>query len=625
MISTRNSRTRAIGAGIAGGLLAGALVGGGEAIAAWWTTHGAGELPALGWALIVYALIGAAGGLGIGVFAALLGLDGFGLALGTIGAGLAFVVGRFRIIRDVFLEQVPRGPVALAVQLAALLAIAVLGFLVWRALRGADMRRGPLTRPGFAALAVLVVALAWTGVARLLPRPAAHAPVATRATAPANAPNLLIIMVDTLRADHLGTYGYAAAKTPHIDGLAAAGMRYAQAFSQASWTRPSVATILTGQYPSSHGAVHKADILSDRIETLAEALQAAGYWTVAFPNNANVSAAFNFQQGFDEFHYLAPDFFFGADEPAAQLALYGGLRLVRERFFARRVNVHHYYQPAATVTAKVKAWLDGREASGRPFFLFAHYMDPHDPYFVHPFNGEGYARVANPNPPASVAEKYRGLYDGEIVYLDEHLGALFDDLKRRGLWDRTLIALTADHGEEFQEHGGWWHGTTLYDEQIHVPLIVKPPGRSTGRVLEELATSLDIAPTFLAAAGVTAPPAMQGHVLPLDGGAAPARQSVFAEEDLEGNVLQAVRTREWKMISANPGNPRGLPPEQLFEVAGDPGERRDVVASSPAEAEMMRAELGKSVLQAREHAGVSEQTGTDRATHERLRALGYVN
>src|SRR5207253_3039064 len=284
-----------------------------------------------------------------------------------------------------------------------------------------------------------------------------------RAAAPGGAPNVVLIMVDTLRADHLSCYGSTAVKTPHIDALAADGTRWANAFAQASWTRPSVATILTGLYPSSHGAVHKADRLPERVDTLAERLRAIGYRTVGFADNANISRAFNFQQGFDEYRYLEPDFFFGASEPASQLALYSGLRLVRERFLAH--------------------------------------------------------------------------------YVDVHLGVLFDDFRRRGLYDQTLVVLTADHGEEFHEHGGWWHGTTLYDEQIHVPLIVKPPGAhgpgpagGAGRVLDELATSLDIAPTILAAAGLKVPKTLPGHALPLDGGAAPARESTFAEEDLEGNV-----------------------------------------------------------------------------------------
>src|SRR5262249_27644280 len=163
--------------------------------------------------------------------------------------------------------------------------------------------------------------------------------------------------------------------------------------------------------------------------------------------------------------------------------------------------------------------------------LFVHYMDAHDPYMVHPFNGEGYARVAQPNPPPDVAEKYLRLYDGEIAYLDEHLGRLLDDLRKRGLYDRTLVVLTADHGEEFREHGGWWHGTPLYDEQIHAPLIMKPRragAESGGRVVTELATSLDIAPTVLVAAKAPIPETLQGPPLPLDGGQAPSRERVFS-------------------------------------------------------------------------------------------------
>jgi len=621
----RSGRTRALGAGLAGGLLAGAAVGAAEAIAAWAHVHGAGEMPAVAWALLAYGAVGAVGGLGVGVVAALLGIDGFGAALAGVGAGLGFVVGRFRIVRDVFLEQMPRGTLPLVVQLGALIVVLALAVALWRGLRGADARRGVLTRPGLVALMVLFAAAAWTGAMRLRDRAEAPPPV-ERAAAPAGAPNVILIMVDTLRADGLSSYGNQAIATLHIDALGRDGLRYANAFAQASWTRPSVATVLTGLYPSSHGAVHKADRLPDRVETLAEALRRGGYRTVGFPNNANVSETFNFQQGFDEYQYLAPDLFFWADEPAAQLTLYSTLRLVRERFLARSVQVRHYYQPAEEVTRRVREWLDGgRGDDTAPFFLFVHYMDPHDPYFVHPYNGEGYARVANPNPPAAVAEKYKRLYDGEIVYLDAHIGALVADLRARGLYDSTVIVLTADHGEEFREHGGWWHGTTLYDEQIHVPLVVKPPGGGGGRVIGSLATSLDIMPTVLALAGMPLPGVLQGQPLPLTDAHVDGRSAVFAEEDLEGNVLTAVRTQQWKLITANPGNPRGLPPEQLFDVQEDRGEQADVLTRAPAEAETMRAELGRAVLQSRAQAGATEQAGTDAATQERLRALGYIH
>jgi arylsulfatase A-like enzyme len=616
---------RKLGAGIAGGMLAGALVGAVEAAVAWLSRAGGATLPPLGWAVVVYGLVGGVGGLGAGVVALVLRTGAFGLALGGVAGGLGFVVGRFRVIRDVFLEQAPHGLVPLLVQAGALIAVVVVAIAVWRALRDADERRGALTRPGVVAVLIGVVGFGWALAARAVSTEAPPAPTA-RGTAPAGAPNVILIVVDTLRADHLSCYGYDAVKSPHIDALAADGTRYARMFSQASWTRPSMATILTGLYPSSHGAVHKADVLSDRVETLAEVLTKSGYYTVGFPNNINVSPAFGFGQGFAEYHYLAPDLFFHADEAAAELTLYNGLRLVRERFLARYVDVNFYYRPAEYVVARVQSWLDGETAQRKPFFLYLHFMDPHDPYMVHPFNGVGYARVAMPNPSPAMADTLRKTYDGEIVYLDEHVGNLVADLKRRGLYDDALVVVTADHGEEFHEHDGWWHGTTLYDEQIGVPLIVKPPrGGARGRVVDELVTSLDIAPTILQSAGIGVPVAMQGHVLPLDTGAMPARDGVFAEEDFEGNVLRAVRTRTWKFIDANPGNPRGLPPEALYDVATDPGESKNVAATQPSEREEMRAALGRAVLVAKEHGGSATQTDVDAATRQRLEALGYID
>jgi arylsulfatase A-like enzyme len=615
---------RKIGAGIAGGLLAGALVGTVEAIVAWLSRAGGAALPPIGWAMLVYGAIGAAGGLGAGIVALVLRTGAFGLALAGIAAGLGFVVGRFRIIRDVFLEQAPHGLLPTLVQLGALLGVVAVAIVVWRALRDADERRGPLTRPGVVIVLVLVLGFGWTFLARAI---STEAPVAavTTGTPPADAPNVLLIIVDTLRADHLSSYGYHAIETPHIDALAADGTRYAHMFAQASWTRPSIASILTGLYPSSHGAVHKADLLPDRVETIAEVMAAKGWHTVGFPNNINVSPAFGFGQGFAEYHYLAPDLFFWADEAAAELTLYSGLRLVRERFFSRYVNVHFYYRPAETVVERVSAWLDGPTTKGRPFFMYLHFMDPHDPYMIHPYNGVGYARVAMPNPKPELAKTLMDAYDGEIVHLDEYVGKLVDDLKRRGLYDKTLIVFTADHGEEFHEHGGWWHGTTLYDEQIGIPLIVKPPlGGATGRVVEELTTTLDIAPTILRGVGLDPPVVMQGHVLPLDDDAAPSRERVYAEEDFEGNVLQAVRTKTWKFITANPGNPRGLATEELYDVARDRGETKNLSSERPTEREEMRAALGKSTLEAKAHAGAGAQTDIDAATRARLEALGYM-
>jgi arylsulfatase A-like enzyme len=615
---------RTIGAGLAGGMLAGAAVGAGEAIAVWLgVPAGAIGLPPLSWAVLAYGAVGGAAGIGAGIAGTVLRTDGFGLALASIGVPLGFVVGRFRIIRDVFLEQAPKGALASAVQLGALLACVAVGGWLWWRLRGADARRSLVTRPLAALGLVAVAAGAWAVAARALaPVPSvAPAPVAQL---PAGAPNVLLIMVDTLRADALGPYG-SPVKTPHIAQLAADGIVYEKAFAQASWTRPSVATILTGLYPSSHGAVHKADVLPEGVITLAEALGAGGYRTVGFPNNVNVSASFNFQQGFGEYHYLAPSLFFWASEEAAKLTLYNVLRLVRERFLSRSIDVHHYYQPAEVVTSAVTQWLDGLR-QGERFFMYAHYMDPHDPYMVHPFNGEGYARVALPNPPPEMAVRLREVYAGEVGYLDTHLGALFDDLRRRGLYDQTMIVLTSDHGEEFHEHGGWWHGTTLYDEQTHVPLIVKLAGTAArGAVVEELVTSLDIAPTVLAAGGLPVPPAMQGHRLPLDGAGPVLYPAVFAEEDFEGNVLQALRTKEWKLVTANPGNSRGLSDTGLYDLMRDPQELTNTAPGAAGRVDELRAALGRAVVAARAQAGATSQTNVDSVTRDRLKALGYLD
>jgi arylsulfatase A-like enzyme len=616
-------RARAAGAGLAGGLLAGALVGAAEALAAWLGGAGTPGLPALGWAALLYGAVGAVAGYGIGLVAALLATDGFGLALAGVGVPFAFMAGRYRILHDVSLERAPTGGLATAVQLGALAAVVLLGVWVWWRLRGADARGRLLTRPLGAAAAVVLATGLWGVAARALgPAPSAQPPPV--ATLPSGAPNVLVIVVDALRADVLGAYGSPRVRTPHVDRLAADGVRYAKAFAQASWTRPSIATILTGLYPSSHGAVREADALPDGVVTLAEAMAAGGYRTVGFPNAVDVTSRFNFQQGFGEFHYLEPARFFWASEEAATLGLYDLMRLLRARVLSRPVDVHAYYQPAEVVTTRLMEWLNG-VSDGRRFFLFAHYMDPHEPYMVHPFDGEGYARVALPNPSPAMADELRTVYEGEVAYLDAHLGVLFEDLRRRGLYDRTLIVLTADHGEEFHEHGGWWHGATLYDEQTNVPLIIKPArGGAAGRVEEGLVGSIDIAPTVLAEVGLPIPPTVQGHRLPLDGGAAPIRDAVFSEEDFEGNLLQALRSPAWKLMTANAGNPRGLPDVGLFDVVKDPGEQTNLAASSRPRVEELRAALGRKVLEARAHAGATTQTNVDDATRDRLKALGYM-
>jgi arylsulfatase A-like enzyme len=215
----------------------------------------------------------------------------------------------------------------------------------------------------------------------------------------------------------------------------------------------------------------------------------------------------------------------------------------------------------------------------------------------------------------------RRLYDGEIAFMDEHLGELLAGLRQQGVYDDTLIIFMADHGEEFYEHGGWWHGTALYQEQIHVPLMIKRPGfAGAGSVDADLARTLDLAPTILAAAGLRAPAAFQGLDL---FGAAPRAPLSFAETDHEGHIAQSVQGLEWKLIQANLGNPRGLPPLSLFHLNDDPGETRDRSAAEAARVADLSGRLDETLAFAQAKAVASAQTGLDAATQQQLRNLGY--
>jgi arylsulfatase A-like enzyme len=448
-----------------------------------------------------------------------------------------------------------------------------------------------------------------------------EAPEVARTTAGANGPNVVLIIVDTLRADHIGAYGARNVSTPAMDALARDGIVFERAYAQSSWTRPSISSIVTGLYPGSHSVMHKTDLLPAEVVTIAESMREAGYRTSGFVTNINVAPSFNFQQGFDEYRYLAPNFFFGATDSGSKLALYSVMRLVRERFLSKEKWVAHYYQDADTVNRMALPWVDSHR--GDRSFVLIHYMDPHDPYFEIPYNGRAIARVDTPNPAPERAEELRALYATNIEYFDTFLAKVFAQLEAQGLYKEALIVLTADHGEEFHEHGGWWHGTTLYDEQIHVPLIVKLPGnRNAGARETALARSVDIAPTLLTVAGASVPAAVQGRDL-FGNTTAPA--GVYAEEDHEGNVLESIRTTDWKLILANPGNPRGLAEIALYDLVADPGERNNVAAGETSRV----AELKKDLVTLRDASRASAVSGVsgaiDDADMERLKALGYVD
>lgn len=654
----------AIGVGFIGGLLGGALLSLLESAVI--LSGGAGDLGVLSYGIVFYGLLFAAVGTFAGGGVATLvtvarkivasvnrrstksrgarALDvlATGLILreatratsiATVAALFIWVPGTaiamFRIRRDVF-EEMLKWSSARGLGVAA--ACLVTGLIVFFGLRAvfAVLIRSKagacLSLIWGAPLLVGVLAATTYGLRLAFPSSATvHAPVVAKSAAPTEAGNILVIVIDTLRADHLPLYGYAKSKTPNLDAFGKDAVVYEQHFANASWTRPSFASLLTGRYASSHGAMSKAAALSDDLETLAEAFGRSSYQTGGVVTNYNVAPFFNFQQGFGDYTYLAPNFVLGANDTAAKLLFVQFARQRIESMRARtgRVEPGSAYQDATAVNKTIYSWLEQKPKA--PWFYFAAYMDPHDPYYPHPYDGTGYSRAANQKPKPEEADLLRELYDGEMEFWDAEFGNLIADLKARGLYEQLTIVITSDHGEEFCEHGGFWHGTTLYDEQIRVPLLVKRPFSSGGGTrVSHWTQSIDIMPTLLSMSGIEIPKGVQGKQL--DDG----HDEVFAEESHEQNVLQSLRVRrgdsELKVIHANAGNPRGLQEVELYRVDQDPGERVNLSHEQPELPPIVVPRLLNAQKAARTGAVKARSVNleTDQSSMDRLRALGYA-
>jgi arylsulfatase A-like enzyme len=430
--------------------------------------------------------------------------------------------------------------------------------------------------------------------------------------------NALLVSIDTLRADHLGSYGYGRDTSPFLDGLAESGVRFDAAFSTSSWTLPAHGSLLTSKPPHRHGAEHAGARLRSSVPTLAEVLRGAGYRTAAVVSWFYVSRRYGFDRGFEQFEERLPEV----------ESLAGSAR-------------------AAEVVDAAMRWLDGAE---EPFFLFVHIFDPHlhydppEPYssmFDPGYEGSIDGRLETLRPyiagrgsaPKTLGELDRAhvvaLYDGEIRYVDAQLERLFSGLEA-DVAARTLAIVTSDHGEEFGEHGSMeGHQWTLYDEVIRVPLLLRGPGVEPG-VVDALASTLDIAPTLLDLLGVEAPDSFEGRSLrPLLAGGAPTRELVFAETR-RMNRRFALRDLRRKLVYTRPGRtPFGFPIQggfELYDLDSDPGEQRNLWPEEQLTACPLVADLEAFMSRSR-----SDATGTppDRVEfsqdeRERLRALGYL-
>ena len=429
-----------------------------------------------------------------------------------------------------------------------------------------------------------------------------------RATpAGAERPDVIIYLIDTLRADHLGVYGYSRPTSPNIDRFAADAVTFDNARAQSSWTRPTVVSLLTGLAPRRHGVNRRQDALSDSVETLAELLAGAGYDTAGFVTNGNAGPDFGLDQGFEQFRYL---------RESAETA---------ER---HRLSDH--------LNLWLFDWLESRPPDARPFFLYAHATDPHVPYTPpEPFRsrfapdvapgigGLEHARavIQGRLPPTEETRRdLVDLYDAEIAFNDHHFGRLLERLKQLDLYDSSLIVLVADHGEEFLDHGGWEHGLTLFDEQLHVPLIVKlPGGRGAGRRIGASVSQVDVVPTILDLLGIPPPPALDGASLLNSTG-----RASFAYLALGDRRMRSITRKGWKLILDDSPLPRDGP-LQLFQLAVDPKETTELTARRPFERELLAQHMRRWELELAQGAqAVGEQAEIPDELRRQLEALGYL-
>ncbi|HKT12800.1 MAG TPA: sulfatase-like hydrolase/transferase [Terriglobia bacterium] len=396
--------------------------------------------------------------------------------------------------------------------------------------------------------------------------------------------NVLLITLDTTRADHLSCYRPGFARTPNLDALAARGVRFEHAIAQVPLTIPSHACIMTGSYPEVNGVRDMTGFaLSNTHPTIASLTHAAGYATAAFVGSSVLGRRFGFSTGFDTYD----------DDMGRSVMDAGQPGLLLER----RANV---------VTDHAIAWL--KSNGDKKFFLWCHYYDPHEPY----------------DPPEPYHHLYaRDLYSGEIAYMDSQLGRLFDDLKAQGLADRTLIVVTADHGESLGEHGEDTHGVFLYDATLHVPLIIAGPGIPPGKVVAQQVRSIDIMPTILAFLDLSPGGEAQGvNLLPLVRKGQPVAtdaaylETLYPRTDLGWSELRAVRTNQWKFILA--------PHPELYDLETDPRELTNVESREPVVASRLDAQLWAIIGKDKRHEKIVSSPVTEQ-THEDLASLGYVN
>jgi arylsulfatase A-like enzyme/Tfp pilus assembly protein PilF len=401
-------------------------------------------------------------------------------------------------------------------------------------------------------------------------------------------PNVIIVTLDTTRADHLGCYGNANARTPAIDGLARSGALFTQAASPAPLTLPAHCSIMTGLYPTNHGVrLNGTNALSQQHTTLAEALSENGYQTGAFLGAFVLDGRWGLNQGF---------------------------RTYDDQFDLKKfkqLDLAAVQRPANEVMDAALGWLDSRKSE--PFFAWIHLYDPHTPY----------------EPPEPLSSEFRnrgpaGAYDGEIAFADQQVARCLSWLRNAGLDQRTIIVIVGDHGEGLGSHGEGTHGFFVYDYALHVPFIVATPIDGLKGVRVDSQVSLvDVFPTVLALTGIDVQTSVHGRsLLPAMFGSAAAAEpyaygeSMSPELQFGWSALQSLRSARYKYIEA--------PRPELYDLVVDPNETTNLFAQQPAVAFDMAGRLDRLIAETSRNAPAPEAANLDQGTLERLAALGYV-
>ena len=413
-------------------------------------------------------------------------------------------------------------------------------------------------------------------------------------------PNVVLYLIDTMRADRVGAYGYERPTSPNLDRLAEGGARFERVYAQDSRTLGSVASLLTSLHTPSHGLTDFGDRIGPDVVTLAQVLDASGYATGSFITNGNAGTLTNLDRGFRHFH----------DE----------IKSFRDRNALRTLPERALFD-----------WLDG--LGDGPFFAYVHTAEPHRPYIPPPpydlmfdpqytgpitgfFKGkDGYRHARASEDVAHVG----ALYDGEIRFADEAASRLLHGLEERGLLERTVVIFTSDHGEELHDRGGWNHGHTLYEELIHVPLLASGPGIPAGVRIDVPVQLIDVAPTILELAGVSPPASFEGEsFLGLLRGRDDEhfrKRANFSMSTQKPHKVAVIEDR-WKAIASDDGR------FELYDLARDPNEQTDLSAQEPQQAARLRAQIES--WRNHERAATPESRPLSRDDEERLRNLGYI-